>query len=66
MWKKGEITVIGKTPIIRAKDGRTAVRSERGACAAESVSATMVGAGTVGGGVLNAACRSSYAVTVGQ
>ena len=38
-----------KTPIIRAKDACTAVRSERGACTAESVSAAMEGAETVVG-----------------
>ena len=38
-----------KSPIIRAKGACTAVRSDRGACTAEGVSATMVGAGTVVG-----------------
>ena len=36
-------------PVIRAKDACTAVRSERGACTAESGSATMAGARTVVG-----------------
>ena len=38
-----------KYPIIRANDACTAVRSERGACTAESVSAATGGAGTVVG-----------------
>ena len=38
-----------KSPIIRAKDVCTAVRSERGACTAESVSTATWGAGTVVG-----------------
>ena len=66
MWQRGDITVMKKTPIIRAKDACTAVRSERGACTAENVSAAMVGAGTVVGCAESCVVRSSYAVAVGH
>ena len=55
-----------KSPIVRAKVACTAVRSERGACTAENVSAAMVGAGTVVGCAECCVVRSSYAVAVGQ
>ena len=46
----GKYNRADKSPIIRAKDACTAVRSERGACTAESVSASTGSAGTVVGG----------------
>ena len=42
MWRRGYISVM-KISLIRAEDACTAVRSERGACTAESGSATMAG-----------------------
>ena len=55
-----------KAPIVRAKVACTAVRSERGACTAESVSASMGGAGTVLGCAECCVVRSSYPVAVGK
>ena len=45
----GKYNRADKSPIIRAKDACTAVRSERGACTEESVSASTGSAGTVVG-----------------
>ena len=51
MWRRGDIIVMKKSPIIGARGACTAacVRSERGACTAEGVSADVEVAETVEG-----------------
>ena len=51
MWRRGDIIVMKKSPIIRARGACTAacVRSERGVCTAAGVSAAVEVAGTVEG-----------------